>query len=305
MFIWKRQGKLAFLDWGGFQSRNASMIRLVELADRTHGMGDFGPITLNTGDRPCNFDLDWIAVSFAEANGCTDIAIPDFVFDSWQETGTRDYTEVTDEVSSAGDSVAQQQRGGWIGDCDLNVARQQLVELASHNGELLEASHIDWKTDDRNPVAGGSADETLPSNHLTMEQQVRRWAFLLDIEGKGYSGRLKILLHSGRPVFIQVRAWREWFWKDLRPMEHFIPVRNDLADLVEKLEWARANPEWAGAIGRYGQAYAQQKLTRGAALEELAGTFTAIGVERPDDSYVPKHLRAHLDPVMASLGAFA
>ena len=37
-----------------------------------------------------------------------------------------------------------------------------------------------------------------PSKHRTLDEQVSRCAYQLDIQGKGYSARLKLLLHSGR-----------------------------------------------------------------------------------------------------------
>ena len=36
----------------------------------------------------------------------------------------------------------------------------------------------------------------------TLAEQVARFRYLIDIQGKGYSSRLKLLLHSGRPIFI-------------------------------------------------------------------------------------------------------
>ena len=35
---------------------------------------------------------------------------------------------------------------------------------------------------------------------MSLLEQVRIFGGLLDLQGKGYSARLKLLLHSGRPV---------------------------------------------------------------------------------------------------------
>ena len=45
----------------------------------------------------------------------------------------------------------------------------------------------------------------------------------------GTFGSAKLLLRSGRPVFMQERPWHEWYFPALEPMRHFIPVRRDLA----------------------------------------------------------------------------
>jgi hypothetical protein len=304
MFVWKRRGRLAALDWGGFQSRNAAMVKLLELADHAYGLAEFGPLTISTGDRPINVDPSCLCLGFSESDGYQDIAIPDFLFAGWPEAGIADYAETTWQVEDAGSSPAEQSRCGWIGDPNMHERRHQLIELSQARPDLLDASGIAWITSERTR-APTDRDATMPSNYLTLPQQTRRWSALIDVEGKGYSARLKILLHSGRPVLIQDRPWREWFWSELKPMENFIPVQRDLSDLVEKLEWAQANPAEAEAIGRAGQSFALAKLTREAAVLALAQTLERVGHEYTEASYVTQDLRAPLDPVLNSLGAFA
>jgi hypothetical protein len=304
LFVWKRQGKLAALDCGGRSPRNAAMARLFELTDETYGLPEFGPLTVGTGDRPRNQDPACVCLGFSEADGYTDLAIPDFVFDRWPETGIADYAETTWEVADAGASAPEQSRAGWIGDPSLNERRDQLIELSQARPDLLDASGIDWSTGDRirSPI---DRDATVPFNFLTLPQQARRWGALIDVEGSGYSVRLKILLHAGRPVFIQDRPWREWYSAELEPMRNFIPVRRDLSDLVEKLEWAQANPGQAEAIGRAGQSLALARLTREAAILQLAQTLERVNRDHTKAGYVTSDLRAPLTPVLTSLGAFA
>jgi hypothetical protein len=304
MFVWKRQGRLAALDWGGFQTRNTAMVKLLELADHAYGLAEFGPLTISTGDRPVNDDPGCLCLGFSRADGFHDVAIPDFVFAGWPETGIADYAETTWQIEHAGATPADHDRCGWIGDPNMHDCRHKLIELSQARPDLLDASGLDWGTSDRvrSPV---DRDASVPFNYLTLAQQTRRWSALIDIEGKGYSARLKLLLHSGRPVFVQDRPWREWYWPELKPMGNFIPVRRDLSDLIEKLEWARANPTQADAIGRAGQAMALARLTREAAILQLVRTLERVGREHAEASYVTSDLRVPLDPVLESLGAFA
>lgn len=258
MFVWKRQGKLAVLDWGGKQSRNQSMARLLELADDCYGLSDFGPLTLSTGDRPCSTDPSCITLGFSAAAGYADIAIPDHVCFGWPEGGVADYAETTWQVADAG-------------------AREP-----------------------RNPGCGRIGADAGPD----LPTQAAHWSSLLDVAEDCYSARLKILLHAGRPVLIQDRPWQEWYWDRLRPMQNFIPVRSDLADLADRLEWIRANPLQAAAIGHAGQALALTELTREAAVLRLAQTLERIAAGDAT-GYVTEDLRAPLEPVLERLGAFA
>lgn len=58
--------------------------------------------------------------------------------------------------------------------------------------------------------------------------------------------------------------------RELKPMTHYVPVKEDLSDLIAQLDWADANQEEATAIGRMGQTFAKERLTKAAALADLA-----------------------------------
>jgi hypothetical protein len=53
-----------------------------------------------------------------------------------------------------------------------------------------------------------------------MEDQVATYRYMIDVEGAGYSGRFKMLLHTKRVVLLQDRPWREWFFDDIEPFRH-------------------------------------------------------------------------------------
>ncbi len=52
-------------------------------------------------------------------------------------------------------------------------------------------------------------------------------------------------------------GFRQWYYDRIRPWEHFVPVRSDMSDLVEKIEWARSNDAQAREIAANGQAFAR------------------------------------------------
>jgi hypothetical protein len=54
-----------------------------------------------------------------------------------------------------------------------------------------------------------------------------------------------------------------------------VPVARDLSDLVERIEWLRANPSMGSEIAAEGQRFAQVHLTRTAAIEAWARLLQA------------------------------
>lgn len=52
----------------------------------------------------------------------------------------------------------------------------------------------------------------------------------------------------------------QWFYKALQPYVHYIPIKNDLSDLVEKINWAKEHDAEAAAIGERARTFALEGL---------------------------------------------
>jgi len=67
-------------------------------------------------------------------------------------------------------------------------------------------------------------------------------------------------LLSGAACFKQTSKDLLYFYEELVPWVHYIPIQNDLSDLVEKIEWAKTHDEEARKIGENGRIFAQTHL---------------------------------------------
>jgi hypothetical protein len=81
--------------------------------------------------------------------------------------------------------------------------------------------------------------------------------FALDIDG--YTNTWDNLMHRMMLgcCLLKVESqfgYRQWYYDRLRPFEHFVPVRADLSDLAEKLDWVCQNDAAARDIASAGQA---------------------------------------------------
>lgn len=50
-------------------------------------------------------------------------------------------------------------------------------------------------------------------------------------------------------------GYRQWYYDRIQPWVHYVPVKADMSDLAEKLEWVRAHDDEAEQIARNGQAF--------------------------------------------------
>lgn len=74
------------------------------------------------------------------------------------------------------------------------------------------------------------------------------YKYQISLDGTVAAYRLPYLLSGDALVFKQDSRYYEHFYRDLKPNQHFIPVRKDLSDLIERIEWARKNDDEVPAI---------------------------------------------------------
>jgi hypothetical protein len=102
-----------------------------------------------------------------------------------------------------------------------------------------------------------------PKEYMSMEDQARKYKYVVYIEGNcGWADRLKTQLALGMTILLQENFCHEFFLPLLRPWVHYIPVQNDLSDLVDKLRWAHSHPTEAREIGLNAAEFAHRHLSR-------------------------------------------
>ncbi|KAJ7772850.1 glycosyl transferase family 90-domain-containing protein [Mycena maculata] len=153
--------------------------------------------------------------------------------------------------------------GGRIyGDNYRAFPRFRLVELGRNHSELIDARMTTFAgthcTEDCDAAAIEAEYDI--EGPAAPKEAVYGFKYLLDVDGDAFSGRFLGLLRSGSLVF-KSTAFEEYFTDWLRPFEHYIPVRPDLGDLVDKVQWARDNEAEARAIQEQGMQFAERVMT--------------------------------------------
>ncbi len=107
----------------------------------------------------------------------------------------------------------------------------------------------------------------------------RHRKFSIDIDGNSnaWSNLFTRLLLGCCVIKIgSQRGYRQWYYDDLRPFEHYVPIAADLSDLTERIEWCRANDRECAAIAAAGQEFALRRTLESevsSAVERLNRAF--------------------------------
>jgi len=195
---------------------------------------------------------------------------PCFSFFNWTEACINSFEDTKNEIIKMSNNEPLINKVGWIG--NINSAddtvpeyytRPLLKKIADENNDLFDIFHNHLFY---NPN----------TQYLSIIDLVKKYKYLIDIGGNGYSGRLKYLLFSKRPLLIVDRNYIEYFHNDLIPYKHYIPVKMDLSDLLEQVEWMQNNYEKSLEIANNAFEFAINNFTTDKLLERIYYVYNNI-----------------------------
>ena len=253
--ISKQNGKLIYRNFKEIQSRNPATFWCIQKADQIYNWNDFPEIRIFTEDN----EDDNYHYSYTKKDSYNNL-VPDFTFHSWPEAGINDDDEFVKEISIAGLNKYEINKVGWIGNTYTNFRRKQMLEIGNNNKELFDIFDMTW-------FHSGSI-KLGSTRYISTPDLVKKYSILIDIEGNGYSGRLKHLLWSHRPLLLVDRPHKEFFFEFLIAWEHYIPVKRDLTDLIEKTKWCLNNYDKALIIAENAFQFSKLYLTRDACYDK-------------------------------------
>jgi hypothetical protein len=102
--------------------------------------------------------------------------------------------------------------------------------------------------------------------------------FLLDIDGNSNSWGFFAKLLMGCCVLKVDSPYEQWFYQDIKPWVHYIPIARDLSDLLETMEWCLLNEPACRDIASTGMAFAQARTFD---REMTAAAATLASAARP------------------------
>ncbi len=63
------------------------------------------------------------------------------------------------------------------------------------------------------------------------------YKYLIDIWGYRWTDRVKLILAMGWSLLLVDCSFKEYYFDQLEAMVHYVPIKEDLSDLLEKIEY--------------------------------------------------------------------
>lgn len=107
-----------------------------------------------------------------------------------------------------------------------------------------------------------------------------RYKYILSIKGNGAAYRLPYLFFLGSVILIVETKFKLWFEPALVKWYHYIPISEDLSDLIEILTWCKCkdNDAQCKKIAQNGLEFAQTWFTKKNIIFYLTQTFKSLGL---------------------------
>ena len=161
--------------------------------------------------------------------------------------------------------------GGIIYDTSIyaleDMPRMKLIDW-SHSTNIKEKIEVDIALNAIILHQGPNAEsinnelrEKYPhstSHYMSIADQFKS-KYLIVVDGNTWPGRLSAFLMSGS-VILLATIFIDWVTINLEPWVHYVPIKMDMSDLDEKLQWLINHDKEAEMIGKRGRDFALRHL---------------------------------------------
>ncbi|XP_067934132.1 protein O-glucosyltransferase 3-like isoform X2 [Watersipora subatra] len=103
-------------------------------------------------------------------------------------------------------------------------------------------------------------DESLSAERINFFDFFK-YKYQLNIDGTVAAYRFPYLMVANSLVFKQDSPYYEHFYRELQPWVHYVPLKADLSDVLQQINWALNHDTQAESISREGSSQARHLLT--------------------------------------------
>ncbi|XP_041054964.1 protein O-glucosyltransferase 3 [Carcharodon carcharias] len=213
---------------------------------------------VNVGDWPLETrqmkDNPLPIISWCGSEDTADIVLPTYdITRSTLETlrgVTNDLLSIQGQTGPAWCNKTEQ--AFWRGR-DSREERLKLVRISRNNPELLDAGITAY-------FFFREEEKELGKAQLISFFDFFKYKYQVNVDGTVAAYRFPYLMLGDSLVLKQDSKYYEHFYRSLKPWKHYVPLKRDMSDVIERIKWVKDNDAEAQKIARSGQALARELL---------------------------------------------
>ena len=165
-----------------------------------------------------------------------------------------------DMFRKAGEKGWIDSRAFWGGALNTSEIRRMLYHLYLDNKDYLKVNAaVRYKDGSVEFITG----KPLPMKNFT------KYKYLICVAGYGWADRLKALLSMKRVVLLVDYPYKEYYSDWIKPMVHYVPIKADLSNLIEMIEYLNANNEIYNKICSAAAMFSKEHFNKEKILSDL------------------------------------
>lgn len=128
-----------------------------------------------------------------------------------------------------------------------------------------------------------------------------KYKYLIHVDGHVSAFRLSYEMKMGCVLLLAESDYRMWFRPFLKPYEHYVPVKKDLSDLVEKIDWCRANDAKCKTIASNAREFYYKYLEKNGVLDYMQNLLVKLSATTGVYFYPPNSLENIIEKEKAEI----
>ena len=149
---------------------------------------------------------------------------------------------------------------------------------------FLDAGITQWKVRPRK-VQGSQFLQTIDHttfpfkmiDKLSPEEQAK-YKYVINIDGHVSAFRLSLEMNMGCCILLVDSEYKMWFSDDIKPYVHYVPVKGDLSDLIEKIKWCKTHDSECKKMAENCRSYYVKNLCKDGILDHLKTTLDELKI---------------------------
>ena len=145
----------------------------------------------------------------------------------------------------------------------------------SLNAVIVKYSSIKFKFD---PIIGLSTIDSSKFKTVSFMDMVEqsKHKYIIHIDGNVAAYRLLKTMLTNSVILKVEGEYTLWVDELLQPMKHYIPIKSDLSNLLEMIEWCKQNDSKVRKIAERGYEFAKKALTKEYICTSILNTLNSV-----------------------------